>query len=287
MKVLYIFIVAFLYINASNGQNVGIGTTTPAASAILEASSATKGFLPPRLTIAQRNAIVNPATGLVIFCTDADELEVYNGTIWKNMMGTAAAVFPGLPNVSICDQVWMTKNLDVDKYRNGDAIPQVTSSSEWESLGTGAWCWYNNDSANYAATYGKLYNWYAVNDPRGLAPAGWHMPSDLEWSTLATCLGGDGVAGGKMKGTGTAFWQEPNAGAINSSGFTELPGGYRKGVGSSFTLAQQVAFGVLLSPIRIMPGTVTCSMIMAYSKEAALLVSLTEEAKPGDYLFVV
>src|ERR1035437_9378616 len=81
------------------------------------------------------------------------------------------------PPVSTCSQIWMLKNLEVTTYRNGDPIPQVTNRGAWDRLSTGAWCYYNNDPA-MGAIYGKLYNWYAVNDPRGLAPAGWHIPSD-------------------------------------------------------------------------------------------------------------
>ena len=142
-----------------------------------------------------------------------------------------------IPSVTICTQVWMLKNLDVSTYRNGDLIPKVTDPTAWSILTTGAWCWYNNDSATNASTYGKLYNWYAVNDPRGLAPTGWHVPSDAEWNTLSTCLGGYAVAGGPMKEIGTTHWTPPNTGATNSSGFTGLPGGTRNndtfnGVGS-------------------------------------------------------
>jgi len=95
----------------------------------------------------------------------------------------------------------------------------------------GALCWYNNDSAT-GAVYGRLYNWYAVNDPRGLAPAGWHVPSGAEWDTLTTHLGGNAIAGGKLKDTGTieagtGLWYAPNIGANNRSGFTALPGGSR------------------------------------------------------------
>ena len=92
------------------------------------------------------------------------------------------------PTVNIGTQTWMQKNLNVSKYKNGDIIPQVTNPTQWAVLTTGAWCWYNNDSATYAATYGKLYNWYAVNDPRGLAPEGWHVPSDGEWNKLVKYL---------------------------------------------------------------------------------------------------
>ena len=134
--------------------------------------------------------------------------------------------------VKIGTQIWKLSNLGTKYYRNGDTIPQVTDPTAWAALTTGAWCWYNNDSATYAQTYGKLYNWYAVNDPRGLAPAGYHVPSDAEWDTLSTFLGGDAVAGGKMKSTGTieagtGLWISPNRKGTNRSGFTGLPGGSR------------------------------------------------------------
>ena len=126
--------------------------------------------------------------------------------------------------VIIGTQTWMVKNLDVTTYRDGTAIPQVTDPAAWAALKTGAWCWYNNTSST---TYGKLYNWYAVNDPRGLAPAGFHVPSDGEWTTLSTTLGGLSVAGGKMKSADITLWASPNTGATNSSGWAGLPGGNR------------------------------------------------------------
>jgi len=132
-------------------------------------------------------------------------------------------------------QTWMCKNLDVDHYRNGDSIPQVTDAIEWKYLSTGAWCYYNNDPAN-GEIYGKLYNWYAVNDSRGLAPEGWHVPSDKEWTTLSTYLGGESVAGGKLKSTGTTHWQSPNTGATNETGFSALPGGYRDYYGAFYNI---------------------------------------------------
>ena len=131
------------------------------------------------------------------------------------------------PSVTICCQSWMTKNLDVATYRNGDPIPKVTNDVAWGNLTTGAYCYYNNDSTMYAATYGKLYNWYAINDSRGLAPEGWHIPTDFEWTTLGSCLGGDDIAGGPIKEIGTTHWNTPNTGATNLSGFTGLPGGFR------------------------------------------------------------
>jgi len=132
---------------------------------------------------------------------------------------------------TICDQTWMVKNLDVDQYRNGDPIPQVTDPAAWAALTTGAWCYYFNDPAN-GATYGKLYNWYAVNDPRGLAPAGWHVPTLDEWETLVSCLGGEFIAGGKLKEIGTTHWLDPNTGATNETGFTALPGNIRQITGA-------------------------------------------------------
>jgi len=128
--------------------------------------------------------------------------------------------------VKIGNQSWMAKNLDVDHYRNGDPIPEVKDPYAWPMLTTGAWCYYNNDTAN-GKIYGKLYNWYAVNDPRGLAPAGWHIPSDSEWTTLEKSLGSISEAVGKLKEAGTMHWKTPNTGANNSSGWTGLPGGQR------------------------------------------------------------
>ena len=148
--------------------------------------------------------------------------------------------------VQIGNQIWMTKNLNVSRYRNGDLIPQVTNPTQWANLTTGAWCYYNNDPAN-GPIYGKLYNWYAVNDPRGLAPVGWHIPTDAEWTALTTFLGFTDVAGAKMKATGTleagtGLWKSPNASATNSSGFTALPGGYIADNGSGSFLINRYGY---------------------------------------------
>ena len=128
--------------------------------------------------------------------------------------------------VTIGTQVWTTKNLDVKTFRNGEAIPQAKSDEEWKKAGENnqaAWCYYNNDEAN-GTKYGILYNWYAVNDPRGLAPAGYHIPSDAEWSTLSDFLGGKYIASNKMKST--SGWDN-NGNGTNSNGFSGLPGGTR------------------------------------------------------------
>jgi uncharacterized protein (TIGR02145 family) len=104
-------------------------------------------------------------------------------------------------SVTIGTQTWTTKNLDVATFRNGDAIPQAKTFKEWKDAGNNkqpAWCYYDDDAKN-GTKYGTLYNWYAVNDARGLAPAGWHIPTDEEWTVLSTFLGGGDVAGKKMK----------------------------------------------------------------------------------------
>jgi uncharacterized protein (TIGR02145 family) len=230
-KTLAAFLCIIIIVRFVNAQSVGIGTSTPQASAQLDVSSTTKGLLPPRMTSVQRDAIPSPVAGLQIWCIDCKQLQVYDGSVWR----TASDVTTNYPIVGICCQSWMTKNLDVATYRNGDPIPKVTDNAAWAALTTGAYCYYGNDSTSYAATYGKLYNWYAVNDPRGLAPMGWHIPTDFEWTTLSNCLGGDAVAGGAMKEIGTTHWQTPNAGATNISGFTGLPGGSRDYGGGTFS----------------------------------------------------
>jgi uncharacterized protein (TIGR02145 family) len=134
--------------------------------------------------------------------------------------------------VAIGTQVWMKQNLKVSKYRNGDSIPTNLSNSTWQATTSGAYAIYNNTATN-DSIYGKLYNWYAVADSRGLCPTGWHVPGDAEWTTLENFLGGSSVAGGKMKAV-SSLWTAPNTGATNSSGFTGLPGGNRDGNGTFF-----------------------------------------------------
>jgi uncharacterized protein (TIGR02145 family) len=135
--------------------------------------------------------------------------------------------------VQIGSQCWMSENLKTSRYRNGVSIPIVTDNTAWGNLTTGGRSWYNNDSTTYENPYGNLYNWYAVADNSGLCPNGWHVPTDAEWTTLTTTfLGGESVAGGKMKSSGTTYWFSPNNGADNSSGFSALPGGYRNNDGS-------------------------------------------------------
>lgn len=140
--------------------------------------------------------------------------------------------------VKIGNQVWMTKNLNVDKFRNGDPIPQAKTNEEWEIAGENeqpAWCYYNNNLKN-GKKYGKLYNWYAVNDPRGLAPKGWHVPIDEEWTTLIDYLGGIDIAGAKMKNSKGWEFEFASGNGTNESGYLGLPGGHREINGAFFRI---------------------------------------------------
>ena len=203
MKKFFFLFISLLTVKMIHAQNVGIGTSTPNAKLdVIGTIKVTDG------TQGAGKILTSDAAGLAS---------------WQPP-STPSANFS---SVGICCQTWMTKNLDVATYRNGDPIPKVTGASDWANLTTGAYCYYNNDSTTYAAIYGKLYNWYAVADPRGLAPEGWHIPSDFEWSTLGTCLGGNSVAGGLIKEMGTIHWSAPNDGATNQSNLTALPGGIR------------------------------------------------------------
>lgn len=183
-------------------------------------------------------------------------LETQLATLQTQITALQNSIIAPLPSVTIGTQIWSSTNLDVTTYSDGTPIPQVQDPTQWVSLTTGAWCYYNNDPAN-GAVYGKLYNWYAVAgiydaaslaNPalrKKLAPNGWHIPSDAEWSSLINCLdpnanGGNtlpNTAGGKMKSTGTlqagtGLWQDPNTAATNESGFSGLPAGYRYSSGT-------------------------------------------------------
>lgn len=151
--------------------------------------------------------------------------------------------------VKIGDQIWMAENLKTMHYMNGEAINNITDATLWKNATEGAWC-DNPEVTDYAKTFGHLYNWYAVNDSRKLLLEGWHVATDSDWAVLVESLGGETVAGGQLKETGTAHWDNPNTGSTNSSGFTALPAGYRGtnintvayfdvGVASSFWTATQ------------------------------------------------
>jgi uncharacterized protein (TIGR02145 family) len=224
--------------NINGNYNVISGGTITSDEGYSITSKGVCWSMNPNPTIA--DSVTNDGTGASAFSSLLSFIPnttYYYRAYATNSIGTGYGItytFPIIQNAIIGTQIWSNTNLDVTTYRDGTTIPQVTDITAWGNLTTGAWCYYNNNTAN-GAVYGKLYNWYAVagihdNDPntpnKVLAPIGWHVPSDGEWTTLTTYLGGGSVAGGKMKETGYTHWFSPNYGATNESGFTGLPGGY-------------------------------------------------------------
>jgi uncharacterized protein (TIGR02145 family) len=165
-----------------------------------------------------------------------------SGTVYGNQISFITSIyFTGIGisdidnnvynSIILGTQEWMSENLRVTHYRNGEPIPQIPDNT-WNNLTSGAYCWYDNDEATYKNNYGALYNFYSVVDNRGLCPDGWHVPSEEDWNTLRDFLGGADIAGGKLKSTRTTpephpRWESPNVGASNISGFSGIPGGYR------------------------------------------------------------
>ncbi len=135
--------------------------------------------------------------------------------------------------IVIGTQTWMAENLRTTKYNDGTAIPLVTDNASWTNITTPGYCWYDNNQAANGNTYGALYSWYTV-ETGDLCPTGWHVPTDAEWTILTDFLGGDSVAGGHLKESGTVHWNSPNTGATNSSGFTALPGSGRGAFNGGF-----------------------------------------------------
>jgi uncharacterized protein (TIGR02145 family) len=138
------------------------------------------------------------------------------------------------PTVKIGNQIWMTKNLTVTKYNEGTLIPIINDNTEWTNLNYGAYSDYNNDT-NLSAEYGRLYNFYVADNPLNVCPIGWHIPTHEEWITLVEYLGGENIAGGKLKESGFTHWRSPNTGATNATGFTALPGGYRSALSGAYS----------------------------------------------------
>jgi len=193
---------------------------------------------------ANRDETVTPGDALMVFWYSiyGGPVEGVTGNVGELCISDCETVTDIDGNeyqtVMIGEQCWMAENLKVTHYRNGDPIPNVIDNTEWVNLSTGAYCTYDNDSTN-VTIYGRLYNWYALDDDRNIAPEGWHVPTMDDWGTLKNYLGGFSVAGGKMKATGTiegedGLWRSPNTGATNESGFTGLPGGFRSGSIGSF-----------------------------------------------------
>ena len=192
------------------------------------------------------------------------------------------------PDITIGTQVWKRCNLSVTKYRNGDTIPQVTNPTAWANLTTGAWCYYNNDPTTEPA-YGRLYNWYAVNDPRGLAPTGYHIPTSAEWTTLTDYVGGAPTAGSILKmnanigGTGDCVgWESPST-STNERGFTALPAGLRiedgtfAGVYQTCRLWTSSNFDSAVAYYRSMAYTTNAVFIGTEPKERGMSVRLVKD----------
>jgi uncharacterized protein (TIGR02145 family) len=238
MKKLFLLFVGGLLAVFNVTAQVGISndSSTPDPSAMLDVKSTSKGFLPPRMTTAQRNALTAPVDGLLIFNVTTGCFDYFLGGSWKSFCGTSDPTYGcGMKitddrdgrmynTVKIGTQCWMAQNLNL-----GTRITytlEQTNNQIFEK-----YC-YNDLEAN-CDIYGGLYQWdesmQYVTTPgvQGICPTGWHLPTDAEWSTLITYLGGESSAGGKMKEIGTVHWLSPNAGATNSSGFNGLPGGLR------------------------------------------------------------
>jgi len=210
-------------------------------------------LLPPRMTTSQMNAIASPSAGLIVFNTTLNILFSFNGTSWDAMTngtgqgcGTISYGGQTYQTVVIGTQCWMAENLNIGTMING-------SQEQANNAVVEKYC-YDNIPAN-CDVYGGMYQWAEVvqylngatnqaswnplptGDVQGICPPGWHLPADAEWTALTTSLGGESVAGGKMKETGTTHWSSPNAGATNLSGLTALPGGLRDNDGNFYNLS--------------------------------------------------
>jgi uncharacterized protein (TIGR02145 family) len=223
--------------------SLGIGTPSPDGSAIVDISTTTKGFLPPRMTTAQRDAIAFPAEGLIIYNTNEKEINVFKGSSWGPLTTVTCGQSFTDPRdgriyntVLIGTQCWMKENLNAGNM--------INSSGNQTNNGVIEKYCYDNLESN-CNVYGGLYKWqelmnYASSSNanpsgrQGICPTGWHLPSYAEWTALTTYLGGNSAAGGKVKEAGFAHWLSPNSGATNSSGFTAIPGGFKVFDASAF-----------------------------------------------------
>ncbi len=179
---------------------------------------------------SSKSKTTNTATKAQVENVDPNIVKDIDGNVYKT--------------IKIGNQWWMAENLKVTHYRNGEEIPNVVDCNAWGKYTKGAYCNYGNNESN-AEIFGRLYNFYTVKDSRGLAPAGWHVPSMEEWQTMINYLGGDEIAGGKMKETGIAHWNAPNTGATNESEFTALPGGYRGVFRDNSSIIEDASMGIM------------------------------------------
>ncbi|MCX2493612.1 fibrobacter succinogenes major paralogous domain-containing protein [Pedobacter sp. PF22-3] len=185
------------------------------------------------------NLVTIKGSGKAIITAYQAQSGIYGAhSISANLVVTEAVVAETLADVDgniyktvkIGSQTWMMENLRTTHYRDGTIIQNVTGSSNWGTQTIGAYCNYNN-SLELGKTYGFLYNWYAINSDRKLAPQGWHIPTSAEWTILYNYIGGDRYSGGKIQESGTRHWVS-DTGASNITKFTGLPGGKRNGDGT-------------------------------------------------------
>jgi len=210
------------------------------------------------------------------------DFEGWNGEEWVSLTNGMTAPIEDVDGNSystkrIGSQIWMIENLRTSKYADGSPIQNVPNPVTWSSLNTGAFTWYLNDSISNDITFGKLYNWYAVDDPRGLCPTGWHVPTDGEWMILEEFLLGQNVAGGKMKVYGQ-FWNPPNTGASNESGFTALPAGLRNENGAYGTYLDR---GIWWSATKVAEMSPVSYSYYVTSSSASLVNSISYSQPAG------
>ena len=211
------------------------------------------GILLSTSSFAQSNTLFNPdynGDGFIGVDDILGALSFYD-TAWDGPVSPSwscgeAITYAGLgySTVQIGDQCWFAENLRTTTYLNGDAIPQNLNDADWSSTTSGAMAFYQNDLTSQVA-YGGLYNWYAVDDARGLCPSGWHVPTDGEWTVMTDHLGGEGIAGSQMKAV--YGWSNGDNGT-NSSGFSGFAGGYRDYLNGNFFLAGNHAYWWSSSP---------------------------------------
>jgi len=249
----FFFSIALCIVHNLSGQTVTIAEDSSYIgenSAILDVNSTNKGLLPPRLTSFERQAINNPAAGLIVYDTDVNQLFQFNGTLWEKLLTDSdinniksqineLQLMTGIliedadgniyNTVKIGNQRWMAENMRTTKTKGGLQISLITDNSAWANSSINmVYCWYDNDSINNSQ-YGALYNLEAA---KVICPAGWHLPNVNEWLTLSSFLGLN--SGGKLKEAGLSHWSAPNSGATNESGFTALPGGGRSSFNGAF-----------------------------------------------------
>jgi uncharacterized protein (TIGR02145 family) len=189
------------------------------SSGVGEFSGKTEGLEPEKIYHVRAYAINSEGVsyGNEVSFNTVSRLTDIDGNVYKTVI--------------IGEQIWMAENLKTTKYNDGTAIPLITDGPTWSTYNKGAYCFYANDTNNQII-YGNLYNWYAVIDNRNLCPSGWHVPTMNDVNNLRIYLGGESIAGGKLKEVGTTNWVSPNTGATNESGFSALPSGNRNYYGN-------------------------------------------------------